>query len=199
MTKHLDHEMEESGPDFSRAPLSHVVSCRDIPAIVDLSPPGMGVPGLILDRDGVLNLDQQFVAHPIDFQWVEGAKELLFWAGSEGIPVAIVTNQSGIGAGLYREEDFLALTSWMMSQVPIRLILYCPHAPDENCSGRKPSPRLVRHAVATLGMDPARTLMVGDKQSDIDAARGAGVHPLRFEAGNLYDRVREAFDPLMTD
>ncbi len=188
--------MEESGPDFSQPALANVVSCREVPETVELAKRGMGVPGLILDRDGVLNLDQQFVAHPMDFQWVDGAKELLFWAGSEQIPVAIVTNQSGIGAGLYREDDFLVLTSWMMTQVPIQLLLYCPHAPEENCTGRKPNPRLVRYAVERLGLDPSRSLMVGDKLTDLEAANGAGLHALRFSGGNLHDQVREAFEKI---
>jgi D-glycero-D-manno-heptose 1,7-bisphosphate phosphatase len=191
--------MEESGPDFSRKPLPNVISCREVPEWVSLPQPGMGVPGLILDRDGVLNLDQKFVAHPMDFNWVEGAKQLLIWASSEGIPVAIVTNQSGIGAGLYREDDFITLTSWMLSHAPIPLLLYCPHAPEENCTGRKPNPRLVRYAVQTLGLDPAKSLMVGDKPTDIEAAAGAGLRSLKFGGGNLYDQVRTVFDPIRMD
>jgi len=102
----------------------------------------------------------------------------------------VVTNQSGIGRGLYTEDDFHLLTDWMRERfaqagAPLAGVYHCPHHPSaargelrRDCDCRKPAPGMLLRAIDELGLDPARSAMFGDHASDLQAAADAGV-PLR--------------------
>ncbi|HSD17985.1 MAG TPA: HAD family hydrolase [Thermomonas sp.] len=142
---------------------------------------------LFLDRDGVINLNHGYVHTPANTDWVPGIFELVADAHARGYLPIIVTNQAGIGRGLYDEATFLAYTAWMHAQfaargTPLLATFWCPHHPDAgvgdyriDCDCRKPRPGMLQAAVARFGIDPARSLMVGDKQGDLDAAAAAGI------------------------
>lgn len=139
---------------------------------------------IFLDRDGVVNLERNYVHRIEDFEFVPGTPEAIRRLNDSGWTVVVVTNQSGIGRGLYTEADYQLLTAHMRSELALagaRLdaVYHCPHTPDWNpphgCHCRKPLPGLIVQAQEALGLDLRRAVLVGDKRSDIDAGRAAGI------------------------
>ena len=130
---------------------------------------------LFLDRDGVINIDHSYVYKIEDFEFTEGIFELLRFFINKGYLLFIVTNQSGIGRGYYREEDFQTLTSWMLDafkkeNINIVSVQHCNHAPEENCACRKPATGMVDEILSQYSIDLVNSWLIGDKQSDIDLA-----------------------------
>jgi D-glycero-D-manno-heptose 1,7-bisphosphate phosphatase len=160
---------------------------------------------LLLDRDGTLNADRGWVHRPAEFQWVEDAREAIRWANDHGILVLVITNQAGIARGYYTEDEFQAFTAWIGRELAgsgahIDATYYCPHHPTEGigeyrreCRCRKPGPELIERAQAEWGFDPARSVLVGDGENDIEAASAAGIRAVRFTGGSLLDCVQRAF------
>lgn len=150
----------------------------------------MNRPALFLDRDGVVNEDLGYVHRVEDFVFVEGIFDLCRWAQSEGFDIFIVTNQAGIARGYYSEEDFNHLTQWMVGRfaeegVSIRKVYFCPYHPtagkgqylrDAEC--RKPRPGMILAAQKEFGVDLAGSILIGDRDSDLEAGRRAGVGEL---------------------
>jgi D-glycero-D-manno-heptose 1,7-bisphosphate phosphatase len=144
-------------------------------------------PGLILDRDGVINVDTGFVHRIEECRFVEGIFELAAVFRARGFRVAIATNQSGIGRGLYGPAEFRTLMGWMLAQfrargVEIDAVYHAPDHPTEgqgayrrDTAWRKPGPGMLRQAVADLDLDPALSWAVGDKVGDMVAAAAAGI------------------------
>lgn len=135
---------------------------------------------IFLDRDGVINVDKAYVSKIEDFEFCEGVFEALRHFQALGYLLIIVTNQSGIGRGYYTQEDFETLTAWMQKaflhvNIHIDAIYHCPHAPEANCACRKPQSGMLKEAIETFDIDVTQSWMVGDKESDIKAARGADV------------------------
>lgn len=139
----------------------------------------------LFDRDGVLNVDHGYVFERGKFEWVEGAVQLIEELVERGYGVGVVTNQSGIGRGYYSEEQFLDLMDWVGSQVPIQVAIYCPHAPEAGCPGRKPGTRMVTMALEFLGGSADKANLIGDKETDIEAAHRVGVRAAQFAGGDL--------------
>lgn len=155
-------------------------------------------PALFLDRDGVLNIDHGYVHRWEDFQWVEGAKEAIGAFNRAGWLVFVVTNQSGIGRGYYTEADMHALHARMLedltaSGAQIDAIYFAPQHPEAEIDAyrhpdppdRKPNPGMLLRAFEEWPVDRARSIMVGDKPADLEAALRAGVRGFLFEGGDL--------------
>ena len=144
-------------------------------------------PAAFLDRDGVVNLDAGYVHRWSDFRFADGAVDAMRRLRNSGRALVIVTNQSGIARGLYTEDDYAALTAAMTADLAARgaavdAVLHCPHLPGAavaryaiDCDCRKPQPGLILRAAQDLGLSLPDSLLVGDKPSDIAAARAAGV------------------------
>ena len=135
---------------------------------------------LFLDRDGVINIDHSYVYKIEDFEFTEGIFELLRFFKNKGYLLFIVTNQSGIGRGYYREEDFQTLTSWMLDafkkeNINIVSVQHCNHAPEEYCTCRKPQRAMVDEILSQNSIDLENSWMIGDKQSDIDLAKNSKI------------------------
>ena len=135
---------------------------------------------LFLDRDGVINEDKGYVSRVEDFAFCAGVFEALRTFEARGYLLIIVTNQSGIGRGYYTQEAYEILTAWMLGEfqkngVTIAKVYHCPHAPEEKCECRKPRPGMLKEAIEEFGIDPARSWMVGDKLSDMEAGKNARV------------------------
>ncbi len=140
-----------------------------------------------IDRDGVVNIDHGYVFRSEEFEFVpgllSGCAQLRRW----GFALVVVTNQSGIGRGLYTEDDYRRLTAWMTGRfaaagAPLAGVYHCPHHPQAllpdlrlDCGCRKPAPGLLLAAARELSLDLARSVLFGDKASDIEAAFAAGV------------------------
>lgn len=135
---------------------------------------------LFLDRDGVINVDHGYVHNQEDFEFIDGIFELCRCAQKHGFLIFVVTNQSGIGRGYYTEQDFLKLSDWMCGVfkdrgVDIAKVYYCPSLPEENSTDRKPMPGMILKAAEEFGIDLSRSVLVGDKITDIQAGVAAGV------------------------
>jgi len=140
-----------------------------------------------LDRDGVINLDHGYVYRREDFEFIDGTLDACARLHRLGLLLVVVTNQAGIGRGLYDEDDFRRLTDWMTAEfaaagAPLAGVYHCPHHPDAAlpayrlvCGCRKPAPGMLLMATRELSLDPSRSLLFGDKASDIEAAAAAGV------------------------
>jgi D-glycero-D-manno-heptose 1,7-bisphosphate phosphatase len=140
-----------------------------------------------VDRDGVINEERSFVHRNEDFVLLPGAAAALRALQAAGYMLVVITNQSGIARGLYGESDYQRLTAYMRQQLSaqgVRLdaIEHCPHLPDaplpqyrRDCECRKPRPGMLRRAAAALGLDLPRSVLIGDRASDIAAGRAAGV------------------------
>lgn len=148
---------------------------------------GLARPALLLDRDGVINVDHGYVCEIERFDFVDGIFELARRATDAGYRIAVVTNQSGIARGYYPESQFHALSRWMAAEfqrrgAPLAGIFHCPWLPaakvaayDRDSFWRKPAPGMVLEAIRTLNLDPGRSILVGDQPTDMAAAAAAGV------------------------
>ena len=140
-----------------------------------------------IDRDGVLNEERAYVHRAEDFEFVPGAIEALRSLKAAGYLLVVVTNQSGIARGLYSEADYHALTRQMRELleaegIHLDAVEYCPHLPDApleqyrlECDCRKPKPGMLNRAIQALGIDPGASFLVGDRLSDVEAGRAAGI------------------------
>ncbi|TGL77319.1 D-glycero-alpha-D-manno-heptose-1,7-bisphosphate 7-phosphatase [Leptospira jelokensis] len=143
---------------------------------------------LFLDRDGVVNLDYDYVHRVEDFVFQDGIFELCQLANAKGYLIFIITNQAGIGRGYYSERDFLILTKWMLSEFKkkncnIRKVFFCPYHPEHakgkykrNSFFRKPNPGMILKAARRYSLDLSKSVLVGDQISDIDAGINAGIN-----------------------
>lgn len=135
---------------------------------------------VFLDRDGTIIADSGYIARPEDVHLLPGAAAALHALQAAGWRLVVVTNQSGIGRGLLTHEDYQRVTDrmrWMLRLAGVRLdaVLCCPHLPEDGCDCRKPKPGMLMLAAAELGLDLSRSVMVGDKESDLQAGKAAGV------------------------
>ncbi|MEA2098844.1 MAG: D-glycero-beta-D-manno-heptose 1,7-bisphosphate 7-phosphatase [Campylobacterota bacterium] len=137
---------------------------------------------LFLDRDGVINVEKDYLYKIEDFEFIDGIFELCKYYEKLGYLIVVVTNQSGIARGYYTENDFNILTSWMMEQfvingIEIMKVYFCPHHPDitGNCKCRKPKSGMLFEAEKEFNIDLENSILIGDKERDIEAGIGAGL------------------------
>lgn len=137
---------------------------------------------LFLDRDGVINVELNYLYKIEDFKFIEGIFELCKHYQRLGYLIIVVTNQSGIARGYYSESDFEKLISWMIEEfakedVTITKVYHCPHHPEISgeCSCRKPKPGMILQAQKEFDLDLKNSILVGDKERDIEAAIHAGI------------------------
>ena len=149
---------------------------------------GLSVKALFLDRDGVINYDSGYTSNKESFVFIDGIFDLCRAAIESGYVLFVVTNQAGIGRGYYTEQDFLNLSSWMCEQFvaqqcPIQEVFFCPYHPEHGTGvykqesfHRKPNPGMLLDAAEKYSINLAESMMIGDKDSDMGAARNAGVN-----------------------
>ncbi len=136
-------------------------------------------PALFVDRDGTLNVDLHYLSDPERLELFRGVGQGLELAHAHGFTVVCITNQSGIGRGLYRTEDVERIHAELNERLPphgrVDAFYYCPHRPDERCDCRKPGVALFRRAEQELGLDLARSAIIGDRGLDIAAGQRLGL------------------------
>jgi D-glycero-D-manno-heptose 1,7-bisphosphate phosphatase len=142
---------------------------------------------LFLDRDGVINEDRAYVHRIEDFRFTDGIFDTAAVARELGFALVVVTNQAGIGRGLYDWSDFHRLTAWMSGEfarrgTPLTQVYACPYHPEARAPyrvadhpDRKPNPGMLVRAIREHGFDPTQCLLIGDKEIDITAGLRAGL------------------------
>ena len=137
---------------------------------------------LFLDRDGVINVEKDYLYKIEDFEFIDGIFDLVSHYYDLGYKVFVVTNQSGIARSFYTQSDFSKLTQWMMLEflkkdIKIEKVYFCPHHPDISgeCSCRKPKPGMILEAASVYDIDLEHSIMIGDKERDIEAGLNAGI------------------------
>jgi D-glycero-D-manno-heptose 1,7-bisphosphate phosphatase len=137
---------------------------------------------LFIDRDGVINVDKVHVCRKEDFEFTRHIFDICHQYSSEGYIIIVITNQAGIAKGLYIEEDFRLLTEWMVDEfeargIRISKVYHCPHHPDFTgpCKCRKPEPGMILRAITDFELDISSCILIGDKESDLEAGRRAGI------------------------
>ena len=147
----------------------------------------MSFKAFFLDRDGVINLNHGYVHKPEDFDFIDGIFDLTRCAYEKSYKIVVITNQAGIGRGYYTEDQFHQLTDWMCQQFssigsPITRVYFSPYHPTAGFGrylkddfSRKPHPGMILQAQENLSLDLKRSVLIGDKVSDIQAGVAAGV------------------------
>lgn len=190
MKTHLAADERGSTPIFGVNPLTQIPWMTVFPPVyheIRMPNPVAAGKALFLDRDGVVNVEKNYVFRIEDFEFCPGIFDLCRAAQENGYAIVIVTNQSGIARGLYTEEDFARLTDWMLARfrsegVAVAKVYYSPFHPHHgvgeykrDSEDRKPKPGMLLRAVEELNLDLARCILVGDRESDIEAGISAGV------------------------
>lgn len=164
---------------------------------------GRTMRAVFLDRDGVINIEKEYLHTVEAFEFIDGVFDACRHFQHLGYKLVIVTNQSGIGRGFYTEDDFETLTLWMLEQfrrhgVLIDAVYHCPHTPDTACSCRKPNPGMMLQAAQEHNIDLSDSWMIGDKESDIEAALAAGIgHTILVRSGHAINEKESRADYLL--
>jgi D-glycero-D-manno-heptose 1,7-bisphosphate phosphatase len=142
---------------------------------------------LLLDRDGVINIDRGYVHQTKDFEFTNGIFDLSRFAHAMNYKIIVITNQAGIARGLYTERQFHELSEWMCENftrngAPITKVYYSPYHPTEGVGfyrkddfSRKPNPGMILQAKSEYNLNLCESVLIGDKPTDIKAGLAAGV------------------------
>lgn len=165
---------------------------RETDAVVE----GRDGRALFVDRDGVIIADAEYPGNPAAVRLLAGSATALARARAAGYLLIGVSNQSGIGRGYYGEADFAAVQRRVDAELAavgagLDALYYCPHAPEENCRCRKPRPGLLDEAATRFRWRADRTWLVGDKLSDAELARTAGLRAVLVLTGKGEARACE--------
>ncbi|KZY74623.1 hypothetical protein A3742_08605 [Oleiphilus sp. HI0071] len=159
---------------------------------------------LLLDRDGVINVNHGYVHRPEDCSFVKGIFDLCAAAQRKGYTIIIVTNQSGIARGYYDNQQFHQFSQWIESQfraqgIQIRHTYHCPHHPklSSPCTCRKPKPGMIHKAARDYKLNLSNSIMVGDSWSDIVCARAAEVGKAVLFKDPEHHSPKRPFDDLI--
>ena len=146
---------------------------------------------IFIDRDGVINEDPigDYVKRWEDFRFIPGTVDALKRLSQSGFDVVIISNQAGIGDGVYSEKTLQEITRNMLAAlkkggVNVRAVYYCLHGKEANCDCRKPKTGLFKKAAADIKFDPRETFFIGDKLSDVHAGHSFGLRTLFVLTGH---------------
>lgn len=154
-------------------------------------------PAAILDRDGVLNYDDNYVGHPEKIRWMPNAAKAVKRLNDAGYHVFLFTNQSGVARGYFTEAELNTLLDWMRRELAkdgaiIDDVRYCPHHPSGSVEGyledhpwRKPKPGMILDLMQHWPVITKGSFVIGDRDSDIEAATAAHLPGFLFAGGDL--------------
>lgn len=144
-------------------------------------------PALFLDRDGVVVVEVNYLSKPQDAQVQPGVSGLISEIHRRGLPVAVVTNQAGIDRGLFGWDDFHAVETEIARQlaaegVAVDAVAACPYHPEftkdlspAEAAWRKPGPSMILHLAEVMNIDLGQSWIIGDRASDLESGRAAGL------------------------
>lgn len=148
---------------------------------------------VVFDRDGTIVFDVPYNGDPSAVQIVPGVSAALQRLRDANIPIAVVSNQSGVARGLLTAAQVEAVNRRIDELLgPFDAWLYCPHGPDDACECRKPKPKMILDAAKIMRVDPSCCVVIGDKASDVEAARNAGAKAI------FIDDARAVVDAIET-
>ena len=150
--------------------------------------PAKQAPAVFLDRDGTINEEINYLHEPEKFKLLPNALEGVKQFQDMGFRIVIITNQPGIGFGYYSKEDFYKVNKKMLSEfskadILIDKIYFCPHTKAEQCDCRKPGQALIQRAKEELNLDLSLSYFIGDRTTDIEAGRRAGMKTILVNTG----------------
>ncbi len=146
---------------------------------------------VFLDRDGVINKypgDTRYVTRWEEFKFIPGSIEAIAKFNEKGFNVFIVSNQAGVGKGLYSEKELNRITKNMVKimkrkNAEVTGIYYCTHRPQDNCFCRKPKTGLLVRALKDFGLSPTVSFLIGDSMVDIETAKNFGIKSVLLLSG----------------
>ncbi|MBU2550167.1 MAG: HAD family hydrolase [Proteobacteria bacterium] len=143
----------------------------------------------ILDRDGTINVEKSYLSDPEQLELLPGAVAALHRLRRLGLGLIVVTNQSGVGRGLFSMEDVEAVHSRLEAMLRaegliLDAIYVCPHHPEAGCACRKPATGLVERAALDFGFNPADCFVIGDHRVDVDLGRAVGATTFLLRTGH---------------
>lgn len=149
---------------------------------------------IFLDRDGTINVDYGYVYKKENLKFIDGVIEGLKILSDLDYKLIIVTNQSGIGRGMYTEKDFKAFNKYMLKalkeeDINIDKVYYCPHNPDDNCNCRKPKLELFYKAIEDFNIDINNSFAIGDKTRDLAICKIENVNGILLTKDNNKDYI----------
>ena len=165
---------------------------------------------VFLDRDGTINVEVQYLNKVEEFQFIPGVPYALKRLKEAGLLLVVVTNQSGIGRGIYDEAALQRVHDHMHQElaafgVEIDACYFCPHHPEhatgeylKECSCRKPLPGMLQQAAEALDIDLAASYMVGDKLIDVEVGINAGCTPIMVMTGYGSSHVERLPEGIMS-
>jgi D-glycero-D-manno-heptose 1,7-bisphosphate phosphatase len=152
---------------------------------------------VFVDRDGTIIEDADYCSHPKQVKVFPGVPQALRHLKSKGFKLIVITNQSGIGRGLFNIDQYRSVESEVSRQLGHSLIdatYFCPDVPGQYSSHRKPSPGMILQAKREHRIDLTRSFFIGDKEIDVECGRNAGVRTIRVQTGSDRDITGSAAD-----
>ena len=141
---------------------------------------------VFIDRDGTIMEDCDYCSDPKDVRIFPGVLEALQRLKSRGFKLIVITNQSGIGRGLLKLDQYRAVEAEVLRQLGDGLIdatYFCPDAPGQHSNCRKPAPGMIVKAARDYQIDLSHSFLIGDKEIDVQCAHNAGVRAIRVQTG----------------
>lgn len=152
--------------------------------------------GVIFDRDGTIVVDVPYNGDPNAVTPVPGIEEALSRIRAAGIPIGIVSNQSGVARGMITIEQVESVNRRIEELLgPFQAWVYCPHGPDDDCECRKPKPKMILDAARMMGVNPLCCVVIGDKPSDVQAAHNAGASAIFIDHAHS---IADAIESILT-